>query len=151
MVEYGDGSPYQHVTDAIRQDVAKQVDELIWQADGAVADADTVPVNRSSLAALLRLAEFGLTHSDSTVAADARAALDHIRTILGAAGRAELGHRPDFPEQRNEPTFEPTGLAQRSAETIAADYLQVSLAEDKRFELLRGCPQHAFQACALGH
>jgi hypothetical protein len=28
---------------------------------------------------------------------------------------------------------------------------QVSLAEDKRFELLRGCPQHAFQACALGH
>ena len=24
-------------------------------------------------------------------------------------------------------------------------------AEDKRFELLRGCPQHAFQACALGH
>jgi hypothetical protein len=27
----------------------------------------------------------------------------------------------------------------------------VSVAEDKRFELLRGCPQHAFQACALGH
>jgi hypothetical protein len=26
-----------------------------------------------------------------------------------------------------------------------------SMAEDKRFELLRGCPQHAFQACALGH
>src|ERR1035438_9001292 len=25
------------------------------------------------------------------------------------------------------------------------------VAEDKRFELLRGCPQHAFQACALGH
>ena len=25
------------------------------------------------------------------------------------------------------------------------------LAEDRRFELLRGCPQHAFQACALGH
>jgi hypothetical protein len=25
------------------------------------------------------------------------------------------------------------------------------LAEDKRFELLRGCPQHAFQACAIGH
>ena len=27
----------------------------------------------------------------------------------------------------------------------------VRMAEDKRFELLRGCPQHAFQACALGH
>jgi hypothetical protein len=24
------------------------------------------------------------------------------------------------------------------------------LAEDTRFELVRGCPQHAFQACALG-
>ena len=27
----------------------------------------------------------------------------------------------------------------------------VSMAEDRRFELLRGFPQHAFQACALGH
>jgi hypothetical protein len=27
----------------------------------------------------------------------------------------------------------------------------VRLAEDRRFELLRGFPQHAFQACALGH
>lgn len=26
-----------------------------------------------------------------------------------------------------------------------------ALAEDTRFELVRGCPQHAFQACALGH
>jgi len=24
-------------------------------------------------------------------------------------------------------------------------FLQVSVAEDRRFELLRGCPQHAFQ------
>jgi hypothetical protein len=27
----------------------------------------------------------------------------------------------------------------------------VQTAEDARFELARGCPQHAFQACALGH
>jgi hypothetical protein len=27
-------------------------------------------------------------------------------------------------------------------------FLQVSVAEDRRFELLRGCPQHAFQVCA---
>ncbi len=26
-----------------------------------------------------------------------------------------------------------------------------AMAEDTRFELVRGCPQHAFQACALGH
>ena len=30
-------------------------------------------------------------------------------------------------------------------------YWLVRVAEDRRFELLRGCPQHAFQACALGH
>jgi hypothetical protein len=29
----------------------------------------------------------------------------------------------------------------------AASYL-VSVAEDRRFELLSGCPQHAFQVCA---
>ncbi len=34
--------------------------------------------------------------------------------------------------------------------TVWTFYL-ISVAEDKRFELLRGCPQHAFQACALGH
>jgi hypothetical protein len=28
---------------------------------------------------------------------------------------------------------------------------KAALAEDARFELARGCPQHAFQACALGH
>jgi hypothetical protein len=27
----------------------------------------------------------------------------------------------------------------------------ITLAEDRGFEPLRGCPQHAFQACALGH
>jgi hypothetical protein len=53
--------------------------------------------------------------------------------------------------ERNEPTFEPTGhmpFGQRSG-ILASP--QVSVAEDARFELARGCPQHAFQACALGH
>ena len=30
-------------------------------------------------------------------------------------------------------------------------FVLVRGAEDKGFEPLRGCPQHAFQACALGH
>jgi hypothetical protein len=34
---------------------------------------------------------------------------------------------------------------------IARVFCLVTMAEDRRFELLRGCPQHAFQACALGH
>jgi hypothetical protein len=73
---------YQHVTDAIRQDVARQVDDLIWRPRGA--DAATVPVNRGSLAALLRLAELGVAQTDSTVTADTRAALDHIRRVLAS-------------------------------------------------------------------
>ena len=48
---------YQHVTDAIRQDVARQVDGLIWQAPGAATDAAIVTVSRGSLVAILRLAE----------------------------------------------------------------------------------------------
>src|SRR5674536_397656 len=31
-----------------------------------------------------------------------------------------------------------------------AAFALVAVAEDARFELARGCPQHAFQACALG-
>jgi hypothetical protein len=38
----------------------------------------------------------------------------------------------------------------RPADTSHPSHL-LSVAEDRRFELLRGCPQHAFQACALGH
>ena len=30
-------------------------------------------------------------------------------------------------------------------------FLLVRRAEDAGFEPARGCPQHAFQACALGH
>ncbi len=41
--------------------------------------------------------------------------------------------------------------ADQSTYMIVRAHVLVSLAEDKRFELLRGCPQHAFQACALGH
>jgi hypothetical protein len=34
---------YQHVTDTIRQDVARQVDGLIWQARGTAADDSIIP------------------------------------------------------------------------------------------------------------
>ena len=38
----------------------------------------------------------------------------------------------------------------RSPRGSALAFVLVKLAEDTRFELVRGCPQHAFQACALG-
>src|SRR5262249_17946974 len=42
-------------------------------------------------------------------------------------------------------------LPGRTVLMIGVVYCLVNVAEDRRFELLRGCPQHAFQACALGH
>jgi hypothetical protein len=87
---------YQHVTDTIRQDVARQVDALIWQvrgaADTATADAPAysdaaageavVPVGRRSLATILSLAELGLAHADQATIASARAAVEKIRALL---------------------------------------------------------------------
>jgi integrase len=85
---------YQHVTDAIRQDVARQVDGLIWQARGDAADATTVPVNRGSLAAILRLAELGLARGDRTVTTDEREAIEHIRTVLADSQQPGTGSDP---------------------------------------------------------
>ncbi len=77
--------------------------------------------------------------------------------------RAQAQHKPDIehPEleadgERNEPRFEPAGCQMIFSEQwlqrlCRSASLQVSAAEDARFELARGCPQHAFQACALGH
>jgi len=48
---------YQHVTDQIRAEVASQVDNLIWAARSADAEADAVYVRRESLAAILPLVE----------------------------------------------------------------------------------------------
>jgi hypothetical protein len=48
----------------------------------------------------------------------------------------------------NETTGVSTGLAANSTELA---FPPVTVAEDAGFEPARGCPQHAFQACALGH
>jgi hypothetical protein len=80
---------YQHVTDTIRQDVARQVDVLIWQARGTPADHGTIPVSRGSLTAILRLAELGLVHADEAVMADAQEAIEQIRAVL-ADGAGDL-------------------------------------------------------------
>lgn len=85
---------YQHVTDAIRQDVARQVDGLIWQAPGAATDAAIVTVSRGSLVAILRLAELGLAHGDSTAVAGSRDAIEHIRAVLVGSQRPGTGSGP---------------------------------------------------------
>lgn len=91
---------YQHVTDTIRQEVAGQVDVLIWQARDTATGEATVPVSRGSLTALLRLAELGLVHADEAVMADAQEAIEQIRAVL--AGSAEdLAGRPGKPGPGN--------------------------------------------------
>ena len=43
------------------------------------------------------------------------------------------------------------GTSGQRPESAGPTSCLISEAEDARFELARGCPQHAFQACALGH
>jgi integrase len=85
---------YQHVTDTIREGVARQVDSLIWQAADTETGESTVPVSRGSLTAILRLAELGLVPADQAVMADAQRAVEQIRAVLaggigGPAGRGD--------------------------------------------------------------
>jgi len=86
---------YQHVTDPIRHEVARQVDDLIWQSRRSHSDgdreadsADTVPVQRGELAVILELADRALPKCSPADAADARQAVEHVRAILGAAAPA---------------------------------------------------------------
>ena len=78
---------YQHVTDPIRREVARQVDDLIWQARGrgassAAGNEDAVPVDRGVLAAILRLAEVGLAHCEPAEMAAAGEAVEFLRAAL---------------------------------------------------------------------
>jgi len=85
---------YQHVTDALRSQVASQVGELIW--DTAAGDDDQAPVmvRRGSLAAILAAVEECIAghHGGSRPAADVLAALADLRAALppetGAPGTA---------------------------------------------------------------
>jgi len=93
---------YQHVTDTIREGVARQVDSLIWQARDTATGEGIVPVSRSSLTAILRLAEVGLVHADQAVMADAQRAIEQIRAALargteGLAGGTDA--RPELPAE----------------------------------------------------
>jgi hypothetical protein len=67
------------------------------------------------------------------------------RSLLAAAGLARDPDGQWRPELRAADDFGQTRVG--PGQKALAD----QVAEDARFELARGCPQHAFQACALGH
>ncbi len=65
-------------------------------------------------------------------------------------GPLKCGFRPD-PAGQLRPKLRLDSERANLRDGLALLFVLVRLAEDARFELARGCPQHAFQACALGH
>jgi len=81
---------YQHVTDAIRAEVASQVGSLIWEAR-AGSDSERVTVRRDTLAAILPLVDDAITSGggDAERLADLREALADLRA--GLSGTQDEG------------------------------------------------------------
>jgi len=76
---------YQHVTDALRSEVASQVGDLIWNPAAGIGDQGaTLAVGRGSLEAVLAAAELCVTnHGASTVhPAELPAAIADLRAVL---------------------------------------------------------------------
>lgn len=73
---------YQHITDTIRGDVARQVDSLIWEVGDDSGKGGEVTVRRDVLAAILPLAEAGLARGDFNALAELEAAVRYLRAIL---------------------------------------------------------------------
>jgi hypothetical protein len=74
---------YQHVTDTIRLEVARQVDGLVWQVRrGEGADDGSVVVDRGLLATIVRLAELGLADACSAEVTGGLDAVERIRGVL---------------------------------------------------------------------
>jgi hypothetical protein len=83
--------------DAIRQKVAGQVDQAIWQTTGT----GQVTVQREALAVILPIVDIGLAHSDAL--ADLEEAIAHPRAALadGAPNSSRDG-RPRRPINARE-------------------------------------------------
>jgi hypothetical protein len=73
---------YQHITDAIRQKVAGQVDQVIWQTTSAPDSSGLVTVQREALAVILPIVDIGLAHSGVEALADLKDAIAHLRAAL---------------------------------------------------------------------
>ncbi|HXL89562.1 MAG TPA: hypothetical protein VN969_11430, partial [Streptosporangiaceae bacterium] len=77
---------YQHITDAIRQKVAGQVDQVIWQTTSSPDSTGLVAVRREALAVILPIVDIGLAQSDIDVLADLEDAIAHLRAALADEG-----------------------------------------------------------------
>jgi hypothetical protein len=81
---------YQHVTDAVRSEVARQVGSLIWEARSG-PDGDAVTIRRRTLAVILPIVEEAITGGGGNAErlAGLQEALSDLRSSLpGAAAEA---------------------------------------------------------------
>ena len=92
---------YQHVTDAMRSQVASQVGELIWDSPGGTDDQTPLIVRRGSLAAILTAVEecIALHRGGIGQSPDLLAAITDLRSALPPT--------PAAPGTANEPKTEP--------------------------------------------
>ena len=77
---------YQHITDTIRQKVAGQVDQAIWETTSSPDETGQVTVRREALAVILPIVDVGLAHSDAEALADLEEAIAHLRAVLADGG-----------------------------------------------------------------
>jgi len=99
---------YQHVTDTIRQQVARQVDGIIWQAWDESDAGGIVSVSRDVLAAILPLAEVGLAHGDVMALTGAHEAVAQLRAVLSRESDKPGWDATTTRGGRIETTFETT-------------------------------------------
>ena len=85
---------YQHVTDAMRSQVASQLGELIWDSAAASVGQAAVTVRADALAAVLAIAEECVAshHTGAQRSADVLAALAELRAALPAATSPETAN-----------------------------------------------------------
>ncbi len=81
---------YQHVTDALRSQVASQVGELIWESATSNDELAPITIRRGSLAAILDAVEDCIAshHAGSHPGAHVLAALADLRVALPPAAIA---------------------------------------------------------------
>jgi hypothetical protein len=98
---------YQHVTDAMRSQVASQVGDLIWNPPADSGDPAAVTVRYDSLAAVLAIAEqcVASRHTGAHRSPGVLAALAELRAALPAAA-APTGTANETKTETKEPAEE---------------------------------------------
>jgi hypothetical protein len=84
---------YQHITDTIRQKVAGQVDQVIWQTTSSPDETGLVGVRGEALAVILPIVDSRLAHSDVEALTDLEEVI--LRAALAGGATDGPGAVPD--------------------------------------------------------